>query len=132
MIGLDTNVLVRLLVRDDPRQTEQAQAFLDTHCTQDSPAFINTVVVAELVWVLTNPYGYGRAAIVQAFEQLMAGNDRVFEHREEVRTALRAFALSRIDFVDALIAAINRTHGCEATATFDRRASRHDGFIHVT
>lgn len=131
MMGLDTNILVRLLVRDDPSQTEQAQAFLDTHCTQDSPAFINSVVLAELVWVLANPYGYSRSAIVQALEQLMAGNDRVFEHHDEVRTAVKAFGSSRIDFVDALIAAINRARGCQATATFDRRASRHDGFIHV-
>ena len=131
MIGLDTNVLVRLLVRDDPRQTKQAQEFIEAHCTDESPAFINSVVLAELVWVLAHPYGYSRSEIVQALEQLIAGNDRVFEHHEQVRSALKAFGSSRIDFVDALIAAINRTRGCEATATFDRRASRHDGFIHV-
>ncbi len=131
MIGLDTNILVRLLVDDDPRQTAQAQAFVEKHCTHETPAFINSVVLAELVWVLANPYGYSRAEIVQALEMLMAGNDRVFEHHEEVRAALKAFSSGRVDFVDALIAAINRARGCDVTATFDRRAAKHAGFIHV-
>lgn len=131
MIGLDTNILVRLLVRDDPRQTKRAQDFVETHCTEKSPAFINSVVLAELVWVLSSSYGYGRAEIVMVLDELMTGTDRVFEHHDEVRAALKAFGSKRIDFVDALIAAINGAQGCKATATFDRRASGHDGFIHV-
>lgn len=131
MIALDTNVLVRLLVTDDPAQTERAKRFIDRHCSRAQPGFINCVVLAELVWVLANPYGYSRSAIVDAVETLLAGNDRMFEYRDEVRAALDEYRSSRADFIDALIARINRARGCEATATFDRKAARLDGFVRV-
>jgi predicted nucleic-acid-binding protein len=132
MIGLDTNVLVRLLVGDDARQTAQAKAFVEKHCSQASPAFVSSVVVAELVWVLANPYGYRRADIVRALEDLLSGNDRVFEHHEEVRAALKVYNSGRADFIDALIAGINRALGCKTTVTFDRQAAKLDGFTRLS
>jgi len=131
MIGLDTNVLVRLLVADDPVQTRQAQHFVGRHCSPESPGFINCVVLAELVWVLAGPYGYGRADIVGALERLLAGTDCVIEHSDAVRAAVADYKLGRADFADALIAAINRAGGCDSTATFDRKAAKGQGFVLV-
>jgi predicted nucleic-acid-binding protein len=131
MIGLDTNVLVRLLVADDPRQHAQARAFVERHCSRESPAFVNSVVLAELFWVLANPYRYSRSQIARALENLLAGNDRVFEHHEEVRAALNAYSSGRADFIDALIDGINRAQGCETTATLDRQAAKLDGFTRL-
>ena len=132
MIGLDTNVLVRLVVGDDPQQAHQARRFVDRYCTPDSPGFINCVVLAEFVWLLTGTYGYGRSEIAAAVEGLLAGDDRVVEHHGEVRASLEDFKAGRADFADALISHINRARGCEATATFDRKAARLDGFVRVS
>ena len=132
MIGLDTNVLVRLVVGDDPQQTRQAKAYVARHCTPDSPGFINCVVLAELVWVLASSYHYSRSEIATAVEALIAGVDRVVEHHHAVRASLDDFIAGRLDFTDALIGHVNRAGGCEATATFDRRAAKLDGFVHVS
>ena len=131
MIGLDTNVLVRLVVGDDPRQANQAKRFVERHCTPESPGFINCVVLAELVWLLGGSYGYGRAEIAAAVEALLAGDDRIIEHHEAVQASLEDFKRGQADFADALIGRINRTRGCEATATFDRKAAKLEGFVTV-
>ena len=106
MIGLDTNVLVRLVVGDDPRQTYKARLFVSRYCTPDSPGFIDCVVLAEFVWVLGASYGYARSEIAAT-------------------VALRE---GRGSFADALIAALGARAGCSATVTFDRRALRLPGF----
>ncbi len=124
MIGLDTNVLVRLLVADDPAQTRRATRFVEQYCTPETPGFINVVVLAELVWVLASAYAYRPVQIADALERLIAGTDRVAEHHDAVRASLADYRSGRGDFVDILIGRINRAHGCEATATFDRRVSR--------
>jgi predicted nucleic-acid-binding protein len=131
MIGLDTNVLVRLVVGDDPQQTDQAKRFVNRRCTPNSPGFINCIVLAEFVWLLAGTYGYGRSEIATAIEGLLAGDDRVVEHHDEVRASLEDFKAGRADFADALIGHINRARGCEATATFDRKAAKLDSFIPV-
>jgi predicted nucleic-acid-binding protein len=62
LIGVDTNVLVRYLVEDDAAQAEEAALFLRTRCSTETPAFVNRIVVAELVWVLGH-----RPALVPSF-----------------------------------------------------------------
>ena len=132
MIGLDTNILVRLLVEDDAVQMEQARRFMESRCTPESPGFINCVVLAELVWVLESFYRFDRARIAAAIESMIAGRDRVVEYHDDVREALAEFKSTSIDFTDAMIGRINRARGCEATATFDRKAARLEGFIRVS
>ena len=132
MIGLDTNLLVRLVVGDDPQQTGQAKAFVDRHCTPETPGFINCVVLAELVWVLNASYDYTRAEIAAAVETLLAGADRMVEHPVAVRASLDDYRAGRLDFTDALIAHINTGRGCEATGTFDRKAAKLDAFVLVS
>ena len=82
MIGLDTNILVRLVVADDPAQTAR------TRCTPEAPGFINCIVLAEFVWVLASVYDYRRPQIASALEALLAGDDRIVEHHEAVRASL--------------------------------------------
>jgi predicted nucleic-acid-binding protein len=131
MIGLDTNLLVRLVVGDDPEQTDRAKNFVERHCTPESPGLINCVVLAELVWVLDASYGYGRPEIIAVVEGLLAGEDRVLEHHDAVQASLNDYRAGRMDFADVLIGHINRTSGCETTATFDRKAAELDCFTLV-
>lgn len=59
MTGLDTNVLVRYIVQDDPKQSKLATECIEQRCTSESPGFVNLVVLCELTWVLARGYGYG-------------------------------------------------------------------------
>lgn len=131
MIGLDTNVLVRFFVADDRAQSERAKRLIESRCTIDDPGFVDRVALCEMVWVLSSGYGYGRAEIARVVDALLASRDIVLEDHEAVRGALRAFERGVADFSDALIGLINRARGCEATATFDRKAARLDSFVAV-
>lgn len=131
MIGVDTNILVRLLTADDRVQTEHATRFIKERCSSSFPGFVNSIVLTELVWVLDNLYDYGRTDIARAVDTLLASRDLAIEAAEQVRSALRTFKASNCDFIDALIGEVNRARGCEATATFDRKAARVNGFVRV-
>lgn len=131
MIGLDTNVLLRLVVADDPVQTERARRFIARRCTPKSPGFINQIVLAEFAWVLASSYRYRRTEVADAVESLLSGEDRLVEAEQEVRAALEDYRAGGVELVDSLIGRVNRARGCEATATFDRRAARLDGFVAV-
>ncbi len=128
MIGLDTNVLVRYLVQDDPVQAKQAARLIERRCTPDDPGCINLIVLCETVWVLTSAYGFGRDAISDAIDQLLHAVEITVESDQTVVAALRLYRSSKIDFADALIAVRNQQLGCDHTATFDREALAIPGF----
>jgi predicted nucleic-acid-binding protein len=132
MIGLDTNVILRCFVDDDPRQAKQARQFVSTRCTPENPGFIDRVVLCEMVWVLLRGHRFDRKKAAEIVSKLLASSDIVLEDRDAVRAALRTFTDRNIDFADALIGEVNRARGCEATATFDHKAAKLDGFIPVS
>jgi len=131
MIGLDTNVIVRLFVDDDPEQAQSARGFVARRCSPDSPAFIDRVALCEVIWVLTSVHGYGRAAVAQVIEQLLGNRAIRLENDDLVGRALTDYRASNVDFADILIAHVNLARGCDATATFDRKAARLRGFVRV-
>jgi predicted nucleic-acid-binding protein len=131
MIGLDTNVILRCFIDDDPSQAEAARRFVAEHCTQENPGFIDRVALCELIWVLSSGYRFDRKRAADIITTLLASRDIVLEDSDAVRAALHMFATRKIDFADALIGEVNRLRGCEATATFDRKAAKIDGFVHV-
>lgn len=131
MIGLDTNVLARLFVEDDVQQARQAREFVAARCTRQNPGFVDRVALCELVWVLSSVHDYRRAEIAPIIEKLLSSRDLFVEDEAAVRAALRIFTSRNIDFADALIGEVNRVRGCEATATFDRKAAKLDGFVSV-
>jgi predicted nucleic-acid-binding protein len=132
MIGLDTNILVRILTSDDRVQTERAIRFIRDHCSPAIPGFINCIVLAELVWVLTNLYDFRRADVAQGLERLLASRDLAFDAREQVNSAILTYKSTKCDFIDAMIGEINRLRGCATTATFDRGVAKLEGFVRVS
>jgi predicted nucleic-acid-binding protein len=132
MIGLDTNVIVRLFVEDDPKQARSARDLVSSRCSPEDPGFIDRVALCELVWVLASGHEYGRAAIADVVETLVASRDLRLEDHDLVRLALRDYRSNNVDFADILIGHVNRARGCEATATFDRRAAKLNGFVRVS
>lgn len=129
MIGLDTNVLLRLFVDDDPVQVRQARDFVRSRCDPDNPAFVDRVALCEMVWVLSTGYGFGRTEIADVIHQLLGSLDTVLEDSEEVLAALRTYQAGGVDFADALIGVVNRARGCELTVTFDRKAAKLEEFV---
>lgn len=128
MIGIDTNVLVRYLVQDDPEQARKASRFIANQCSSEDPGLINRIVLCELVWVLESAYGYGRETVAVALEKLLRTAQFAIEDHQDAWVSLREYQAGA-DFADSLIAAGNRRLGCERTVTFDRKAGRRPGFV---
>ena len=127
MKGIDTNLLVRYLIRDDLRQLRAASRFIEDDCSEQEPGFVNQIVLAELVWVLERGYKLDCCAVVAALEALLLARQPLIEHPDDVRAAIGDYR-NGADFADALVAACNVRLGCEYTATFDRRAAGRTGF----
>lgn len=122
MIGLDTNVVVRYLVHDDPVQTRAALRLFDS-LSPDAPGFLSHIVIVELVWVIESSYGFNKKEVVVVVETLLQSKELVVERAEVVWSALRAFIASRADFTDCLIEGCSHAANCDYTVTFDKKAA---------
>jgi predicted nucleic-acid-binding protein len=125
-IGLDTNVIVRYLTHDDAAQTIAAVKLMDS-LSSDSPGFVSSIVVIELVWVLEVSYRFKKNEIEQVLDSLLRSKELVIERAEIVWQALRKFSASRADFSDCLIERCGHAAECQYTVTFDRNAVNADG-----
>jgi predicted nucleic-acid-binding protein len=117
MTGLDTNVLVRYLVGDDPVQASRARREIE----RGERFLVDGVVLCELVWVLESGYGFSRADIAGVLERILATAQFEIEGKDLALTALHDFRRSGADFSDCLIGRRNRAAGASETLTFDRR-----------
>jgi len=124
-VALDTNVLVRLLVNDDPAQAEQAAALIDA----SAACFVPFTVVLELEWVLRGAYQLSRETIIGALRGLIAIRHLHLEQEEQVLQALEAYGRG-LDFADALH--LLRSEGCAALVSFDRAFVRKAGELSLT
>ena len=120
MIAVDTNVLVRYIVEDDPGQTAAAAALIDRAIQRNERLFITQIVFCELVWVLSYAYRFNREGITGALNELRRGAQVTIEGPDEVKRAVDAYAAGRGDFADYLLAEQAIAAGCSAIATFDR------------
>lgn len=123
MIGLDTNVLVRYLVNDEPEQAEAARALLAT-LSADRPAFVCREVAVELCWILERTYRYSRDRIATILEELVATEELHIEEAEDVVRAANGYRRGGAGFSDRMIAAAARRSGADMLYTFDRQAAR--------
>ncbi|MEX0746798.1 MAG: type II toxin-antitoxin system VapC family toxin [Rhodothermales bacterium] len=128
MTGIDTNVLVRYLTRDEPDQYTRAKTFLTSRCTPEDPGFLHPIVLCELVWVLKAAYKYSREEIAMVLEKLLQTRQIVIGDRDAVRAALASYRRSSADFADCLIGRLSSEAGCKKTVTFDEQAAELDGF----
>jgi predicted nucleic-acid-binding protein len=121
LIGLDTNVLVRLLTGDDAAHRSAANEFISRNCSADNSAFINRIVLVETIWVLESVYEFSREEIAGSVDTLLRMVRVLTEDSDLVRFALTAYRRGA-DFADALIAATNVARGCSKTVRFGRKA----------
>ena len=123
MIGIDTNVLIRYIVQDDPEQSAKAVRFIEANCSKNAPGFINSIVLCEIVWVLKRAYKYNKNLITMVLKQILITTELEIENSDCALLALHDYEKGHADFADYFIAQINRDKGCEATVTFDQKTS---------
>jgi predicted nucleic-acid-binding protein len=121
MIGLDTNLLLRLFVEDDPRQHERARRFFDTVGAREA-CVVNPVVLAEFAWTLARGFRKKRHEVARLIAEVLSADDVEIPHRRAAERALTVYRSGKADFPDYFLAEINIELGCVSTATFDRNA----------
>lgn len=131
MLGVDTNVLVRYLTRDDQPQYEKARRLIDRGMNKGEPVLVSLLVLLETEWVLRSRYELAKSEIVAAFSALLDTADLAFEDEPSIERAVYSWKDSAADFADCLIEARNIRLGCRATATFDGKALKLAGFVSV-
>ena len=120
MIALDTNVLVRYLVDDDPRQAEAARTLL-AELTTKRLGFVCREVSVELAWILDRTYGFSPNRIATVFEELAASKEIHLEAADDVIRAADGYRRGGADFTDQMIAAAAKRTSADALYTFDRQ-----------
>jgi predicted nucleic-acid-binding protein len=132
VIGLDTNVVVRYLTQDDPKQAAIATRLMEKTLSSDEPGFISLVVLAEVIWVLVSLYSVDKAGVAEVVSGLLTTEQLRVESAELVWRAKRSYETSKADFSDALIAECAVAAGCRHAVTFDRSAAATSGFELLT
>lgn len=119
MRAIDTNVLIRLIVRDDQKQTERAERFTSRG------AWVSHLALVETIWVLTSVYERNRTQIERAVEMILAHETLVVQNTETVAISLALFKASKgVDFSDCMMIATAVRAGHAPLGTFDAKLGR--------
>jgi len=120
MTGLDTNLLVRYILQDNPDQAARATREIEAAADRGEEILIQPVVLAELVWVLERSYRFARADVVQAFERVLRGAQFEIADAATVWQAFGDYRRGRGDFADCYVGRANHAAGADTTLTFDK------------
>lgn len=121
MIGLDTNVLLRFLVKDDESQGERSARAIRQAAVRGESIAVDRVVLCEMVWMLASSYRYARSEIARILADILDADGFEIADRDIVRAAIDDYRKHKADFADCLIGRANEARGCRETVTFDRR-----------
>lgn len=115
MRAVDTNVVVRIVVRDDPRQAAAADAFIARG------GWVSCLTLAEVVWVLRSSYDFAAPALAQTVDMLLQHDRLVLQDADAVAAALEQFRKRpSLGFTDCLMLEVARKAGHLPLGTFDR------------
>ncbi len=130
MIGLDSNVLVRLFVQDEPGQAARADLVLGS-LSPDQPGWIGIAVLVETIWVLTSRYRITRDEVLSVVTNLLSRKELILEQAQIVHQAVTMYRTGKAGFADCLIACSAKAVGCHLTYTFDEDAVKSAGMTLV-
>lgn len=119
MIGVDTNILLRLWLNDDPAQNKRIDALLAAHGSAPGGLLVTDVVLVEAVWTRKSAFEQDKQAQLIAVRSLVEEGAFAFKDRVAVAVALDPFESNSCGFADCLVVAKHARHGCDFTATFD-------------
>lgn len=128
MTALDTNVLVRFLVRDDERQAAVVYRYLKRAEKSGEVLYISLLVVLEIVWVLESAYRKSRQEILTALESLLHSQLFRFDRGDVVAQVISDARRGNTDIADLMVACAAKNAGCKSGITFDKKASKHSFF----
>ncbi len=128
MKAIDTNVLVRFLVDDDPAQAQVVRKRFRAAEEQREMLFVPLLVVVEAIWVLDSAYGIRRDEIIAVLSDLLLLPILEFENRVALQSVLSSAPHNRFDLPDLLIAETAHAAGCRSVLTFDKRAAGSESF----
>jgi predicted nucleic-acid-binding protein len=131
MIGLDTSVLVRYIADDDPQWSKAATEFIDGSLTEETPGYINVIVLVELAWTLRTAYDFTREKVAAVIEELLQSSSFVIAEENSVYRALLKSNSTGAGFADCLIAEVNAAAGVSATYAIAKRAVRGEIFTQL-
>lgn len=124
MPALDTNVLVRYVVRDDHKQLAAARRLVSLCVADGSTLFVPVTVVLELEWVLRSSFGFGKEDVLRTLSSLFSAAELTFESERALEVALQLFRKGTAGFADCLHVALAAQAGEQPLWTFDRAAAR--------
>jgi predicted nucleic-acid-binding protein len=122
MIGIDTNVLLRILLNDDPDHSPRAVRFLK-QVTKSESVVINPVVLAEATWTLARTYKSPRQEIAERIAGILETSRFEVMFADAAERAVEEYRSGRAEYADYLLAHINAEFGCRTTFTFDQDAA---------
>jgi predicted nucleic-acid-binding protein len=125
--SLDTNVLVRYLVRDDEAQFELARQLIEPHAQSRETLYIPVSVTLELEWVLRARYGFDKKTVTHTYSSLLQTTELKFESESAVEIALFYYKMHTADFADCVHAALAAQSTHVPLYTFDKKAARIPG-----
>jgi len=129
MKALDTNVLIRFLVKDDEKQANTVYKIFKKAEMNKDTLFVPLLVVLEVVWVLESVYDVTRQEVLDSFESLLLMPILEFEAQVAVRRFILSARESNLDLPDLLIATSAQLSGCDSVLTFDKAASKSKLFM---
>ena len=132
MYGLDTNVLIRYLLRDDPVQAEQARATIESAVQSGDTIVISLLTMLESEWVLRSCASLDKRAVISTFRMLLETRDIRIEQEETLEEALYLYENNNTDFADCIMAARYARLGCPAMLTLDKKASQLPGVVAIS
>jgi predicted nucleic-acid-binding protein len=127
MISLDTNVLIRYVVRDEIAQYRLASELIQQSRAGGQAALVTLLVMLESEWVLRSAYSYSKPQIIATFVSLLESGDLQIENENVLEKALHLWATRAANFANCLILAQGAALGCNNMITFDKRASKLPG-----
>jgi predicted nucleic-acid-binding protein len=126
VIGIDTNILLRLFDRSDPSQTRSAEKLIAKEAQEG--CLLNPIVLSEFAWTLDRTYKVAPGIIADHIDRILEAPEFIVPFADEAAAAAERLRAGPADFADYFFAEINRTLGCTTTMTFDRDAAKGEQF----
>jgi len=120
MKGLDTNILVRYLTEDDPRQAAAAGKEIEVAGGKGEKLIVQPLVLCELAWVLESAYGAGKKELLDVLERILRTAQFEIPGKDLVWRSIADYRAGKGDFSDHLLGRLNGDEGASVTITFDR------------
>lgn len=132
MKAIDTNILLRYFLQDNPAQYDKVRKLFQKTKLENSQLFVSVLVVLEIIWVLESVYETPRQVIIDALLKAMALDFLRYEYALVLEQVLIFAKDNTFDLSDLMIGAIAQANDCDTTLTFDRKASKSSYFELLT